>query len=88
MDPVQNVTSPVQKPKTNPLVILKLIIFIIIFISIPVITIILGNMTRKQIKADVSCKSPAIPDPQDCVGGVWKLSKDENGCIHFVCTPQ
>lgn len=85
MDPEQNA---VQKPKMNPFVVIKLLFFILIFISIPIITIILGNMTRKQIKADVACKSPMIPDPADCIGGEWKLNKDENGCIHFVCTPQ
>lgn len=42
-------------------------------------------MTRKQIKADVECKQPYIPDPKDCVGGEWKLLKDENGCLHFQC---
>jgi hypothetical protein len=64
---------------------IKLIIFAIIFISIPVITIILGTMTRQQIKADVACKQPFVPDPKDCVGGEWKLVKDENNCLHFQC---
>lgn len=65
--------------------LIKLIIFILIFISIPIATILLGQMTRRQIKADVACRQPAIPDPKDCVGGDWKLIKDENGCLHFQC---
>ncbi len=65
--------------------LIKLIIFILVFVSIPVITILLGQMTRKQIKADIECKQPYIPDPKDCVGGEWKLLKDENGCLHFQC---
>lgn len=80
---MQDTTSP--KSKMSALALLKLVIFMIIFISIPVITILLGQMTRKQIKADVSCKQPYIPDPKDCVGGKWKLIKDENACLHFQC---
>lgn len=73
------------KPKMSVFTLLKLIIFMVIFIMIPVVTIILGQITRKQIKADVACKQPYVPDPQDCVGGQWKLTKDVDGCLHFVC---
>lgn len=66
----------------------RLVLFIIILLAIPVVTIVLGQLTRTQIKADVSCKQPAVPDPKDCIGGDWKLSQDMNGCIHFVCTPK
>ncbi len=73
------------KKKISLFSLIKLVIFALIFISIPVVTILLGQMTRKQIKADVECKRPYVPDPQECVGGEWKLLKDVNGCLHFVC---
>lgn len=66
--------------------VIRIVIFLLILLAIPAVTIYLGEMTRTQIKADVACKSPAIPDPADCQGGTWKLNKDVNGCIHFVCT--
>ncbi len=75
-------------PPMNMGRIMRLVFFLVILLLIPVMTIIFGQMTRQQIKADVACKRPEIPDPRDCVGGQWKLSKDENGCIHFVCSPQ
>ncbi len=81
---MQDAISP--KSKMSALAFLKLIIFLLIFIMIPIVTIILGQITRKQIKADVVCKQPYVPDPQNCVGGQWKLEKDINGCIHFICT--
>lgn len=80
---MQDTTFP--KSKMSTLALLKLVIFVVIFISIPIIMILLGQITRKQIKADVSCKQPYIPDPKDCVGGEWKLIKDENSCLHFQC---
>ncbi|MBI3366140.1 hypothetical protein HY041_00735 [Candidatus Roizmanbacteria bacterium] len=75
-----------SKPKLSLFSLIKIVVFALIFISIPVITILLGQMTRKQIKADVECKRPYVPDPQECVGGEWKLEKDINGCLHFICT--
>lgn len=68
--------------------IIRIVLFLLILLAVPVVTVFLGQMTRTQIKADVTCKSPAIPDPEDCQGGTWKLNKDENGCIHFMCTLQ
>ncbi len=80
---MQDAASP--KSKMSMLTLLKLIIFAMTFIMIPIITILLGQITRKQIKADVTCKQPYVPDPKDCVGGRWNLTKDIDGCLHFIC---
>ncbi len=82
-----NVSSPVelqQHQLTTPRII-SIILLLIVLIAVPVTVIILGQQTRTAIKADVSCKSPAVPDPKDCVGGTWKLYKDVDSCIKFRC---
>jgi len=85
MDPDKTTDVISTKPKMSIRSFLRILIFTLALLSIPALTIYFGQLTRKQIKADVTCKSPAVPDPADCVGGLWQLNKDENGCIHFVC---
>lgn len=61
-----------------------------ILMAIPLTVVILGQRTRQQIKADISCSKPAIPDPKDCLGGrgVWNLYTDEDECVKFRCEPR
>ena len=81
--------SDVQKTPTLTLPkIVNIVLLIVILLAIPVTVILLGQRTRQQIKAGVDCKTPFIPDPSDCVGGDWKLYKNEEGCIRFRCVPQ
>ncbi len=65
--------------------VVSIMLLIIILLAIPVTVIYLGQQTRQQIKAAEVCKTPPIPDPNDCVNGSWKLYKDATGCIHFRC---
>lgn len=75
-----------SKSRHSPIaVILTIILFIIMLVAIPVTVVYLGYQTRTQSKAANTCKNPPVPDPQDCVGGDWKLVTDENNCIHFRC---
>ncbi len=87
-----NTNNPLNNPPAEPQQhqltaprIISIILLLIVLIAVPVTVIILGQQTRTAIKADVSCKSPAVPDPKDCVGGTWKLYKDVDGCIKFRC---
>lgn len=66
-------------------VLLTILLLIVMLIAIPVTVVYLGLQTRTQSKAAEVCKNPAVPAPQDCVGGQWKLFTAENNCVRFRC---
>jgi hypothetical protein len=75
----------VMKHRLSLSQIFSLFFLLLLLIGVPVSVIIIGERTRTQIKADVACNQPAVPNPKDCVGGTWKLYTDVNNCVKFRC---
>lgn len=76
------------KPTLTPARLVSIVLLAGILLLIPVTVVILGQRTRAQIKADVECKQPAIPDPSECVNGQWQLYKNTDSCVRFRCVPR
>lgn len=75
-------------PKMTPVKTVSIVLLIVVLLSLPITVIVMGRKTRQNIKANEDCVSPKIPDPSECIGGEWKLYKNEQQCVRFRCVPQ
>lgn len=64
---------------------ISLLLLVLILAAMPVTVVILARNTRLAVQAETACKRPDLPDPADCVGGEWKLSKNTDNCLKFRC---
>lgn len=67
--------------------LVSLILLAGLLITVPLLVVLLGQRTRAQIKADIACSQPQIPDPTECEGGEWRLYTNEESCVRFRCSP-
>lgn len=84
--------KPVQSPRSRVNIFDFSAWNFIIFLTLTFVLIVIVALTMSdqaqilRAKAGLACPEISdLPRPEDCPGGTWEYTRDQNGCRMFYC---